>query len=185
MEKSTTLPSYLIEIKKKLLEDSKDTEGLVLCHGDVHANNVIWTKDKIFLIDWTCGGLDYPIVDLAVASMFWNFNSVQDDHLLKNYLCKMPDETIVQKLAIFKSYAKISWAMWPIMKILEDFPEKIKDLGSVLETRFKTSTYRSFEEYRIALFQGTFNTLVREFDDWVDLHLARIQSAKLEDRINP
>jgi thiamine kinase-like enzyme len=179
MEQQTLIPSYLSAIKSKLLEDTNHAENLVLCHGDVHANNLLWTKDNIFLIDWTCAGLDYPIVDLCVVSMFWNFTETQEEHLLNSYFGAVPDAACIRKFATFKNYARIGWGMWPIMRILADFPEKIKDLGNILETRFKTPTRRSFEEYRIALFRGSFNTLVREFDDWIDLHLARIQASNL------
>lgn len=179
MEQKTSIPSYLSKFKSKLLEDTRVEGNLVLCHGDMHANNSLWSKDKLFFIDWTCAGFDYPIVDLAVASMFWSFTPSQDRHLLKNYFGSEPDEALLRKLTTFKNYAKINWAMWPIMKILADFPEETKGLGNILETRVKVPTRRSFEEYRMALFHGSFKTLVQEFDDWIDLHLARIQASNL------
>lgn len=179
MEQKTLIPSYLRTIKLKLLEDIKNENEikLVLCHGDIHANNVLWCKNKVFLIDWTCAGLDYPIVDLAVVSMFWNFTAVQERYLLKSYYGDEFDEKFIQKLTNFKKYSKINWAMWPIMKLLADFPEKIEKLGNILEASLKNPTRRSFEEYRLALFNGSFNSIVRDFDDWIDLHLAWIQTS--------
>lgn len=180
MEEKTAIPAYLSVIKFKFLESlkSESETKLVLCHGDVHANNVLWSKDKLFLIDWTCAGLDYPIVDLAVASMFWNFNIQQEAHLLKSYY-GIECEEKNQKLTLYKSYSEINWAMWPIMKILADFPLQTQNLGNILEDRFKMATRKTFEEYRTALFNGSFNSIVREFDDWIDLHIARIQSSGL------
>lgn len=177
MKQVTSIPNYLKIIKTKILEETKQQEKLVCCHGDVHANNVIWAKDRLYLIDWTCSGLDFPIYDLAVSSMFWNFTASQDGHLLKSYFQKIPDEDCIQKFTVFKNFARICWAMWPIVKILADFPQKAKDLGDILEKRIKIPTLRTFEEYRRSLFDGTFKALVREPDDWIDVHLARIQAS--------
>jgi len=95
---------------------------------------------------------------------------------LKSYYGGEPDEISILELNTFKNYAKINWAMWPIRKIFADFPEKIKDLGTLLEARYKNQTRFSFEEYRIARFNGSFMKLMNGFDDWIDLHLARIQA---------
>lgn len=176
LEKIAPIPSYLKSIFSNLIEETNVSEKLTLCHGDVHANNLIWSKDKLYFIDWTCAGLDYPIVDLAKASMFWEFSAAQDRQLLRSYFDEEPDAVRIQQLEMFKKHVKINWAMWPIKKILVDFPDRAVELGEILENRFRNPSRRPFEEYRLALFEGTFNLLVREFDDWVDLHFARIQT---------
>jgi thiamine kinase-like enzyme len=178
IEQKTTIPLYLEKIKAKLLRETF-SDPLVLCHEDVHANNVLWTRERLFFIDWTCAGLDYPLVDLAVVSMFWNLTQTQENYMLKCYFGEDPNETQMTRLGIFKNYAKIKWAMWPIMHVLVNYPEKISVLGSILEKNFKMPTHRTFEEYRTALFTGKFTTLVQTFDDWIDLHLARIQATDL------
>ncbi len=175
MEEKTSVPPYLIKIKQQL-EKFQPFENLVVCHGDLHANNVLFTGDELFFIDWTCAGLDTPIRDLSVAAMFWNFDSQQEEILLNAYY-EGSLTVSIEKFHAYKSFAKIYWAMWPIMALLAKFPKQSKELGKILGERHAKPTNRSFEEYRQALFAGTFGSLINTFDDWVDLHLARIHAS--------
>jgi hypothetical protein len=41
-----------------------------LVHGDLHADNVRWTKHGWFLYDWTDACIAHPFVDLSMALLF-------------------------------------------------------------------------------------------------------------------
>jgi thiamine kinase-like enzyme len=58
-----------IQINKKLL----DTAPLVLTHGDINPKNLIITKNKLSIIDWSDVHLNNPLYDLSMLYMFaWN-----------------------------------------------------------------------------------------------------------------
>ena len=138
---------------------------------------MLFKEEKVYLIDWTCAGIDFPLNDLALISMFWSFTSDQDHQLLASYFLKSPDEKTTATLRMFKKHGLVKWAMWPIRKILADYPQVAQKLGPILAQKYTTPTKRSFDQYLASLFDGSFSKLMKNEDDWIDLHLSRVHKA--------
>jgi thiamine kinase-like enzyme len=63
------------KIKKTILDNKKiiKTAPLVITHGDLNPKNLIITKNKLAIIDWSDVHLNNPLYDLSMLYMFaWN-----------------------------------------------------------------------------------------------------------------
>ena len=60
----------------------------VMCHGDLHKDNVLWTGSRVSLIDWTTACVGHPFYDVAKFSLGLEPESLQE--LLHGYLGHKP-----------------------------------------------------------------------------------------------
>lgn len=68
-ERAEAVKSALPQLRK--LSDRLDSLcSATLVHGDLHADNVRWTKHGWFLYDWTDACVAHPFVDLSMALLF-------------------------------------------------------------------------------------------------------------------
>ena len=65
-------------------------EDKVICHGDLHPNNILVSEGKIYFIDWQKAGYDSHYADLAYLSLFSGLNNLQIHMLLEGYLESSP-----------------------------------------------------------------------------------------------
>lgn len=69
------------EIAEMLQRDSISR----LCHNDVHALNIVDTRNGLRLIDWEYAGLGERMFDLASICVYHNYGKNQREHLLLAY----------------------------------------------------------------------------------------------------
>lgn len=69
------------------------------CHLDIHSNNVLYSGEKIYLIDWELSSNCDPFVDLAFATIFFIFDKEKEKVFLENYFSGPP--TAEQKAKFF------------------------------------------------------------------------------------
>jgi hypothetical protein len=79
-------------------------KSLVFCHGDLHPRNIFFTNQKIVLIDWSDGGMNYPFFDLASIAVFCCLADKHEISLLTHYLKKEPT---YDEISYFQSMKKI------------------------------------------------------------------------------
>jgi len=48
---------------------------LVLCHGDLNPENILWDGNRVWLIDWDMADLSHPYLDLACIANFLSFSN--------------------------------------------------------------------------------------------------------------
>lgn len=90
---------------KSLMDDIlAQSKPLVFCHGDLHPRNIFFTNQKIVLIDWSDGGMNYPFFDLASIAVFCCLTDKNETSLLTHYLKKEPTHN---EVSYFQSMKKI------------------------------------------------------------------------------
>lgn len=91
-----------------------------LCHIDSVCDNfLILPDDSLRLIDWEYSGMQDPLIDIAMCSIYSYYNEEDLDHLLTIYLKRMPSP---EEQLVTYSYAALGgflWCLWAVFKSLE------------------------------------------------------------------
>ena len=95
-------------IFKKLKKYEKD---LVLSHFDLNPKNIIFKKDKIFIIDWEYAGTNDRFFDLATICVEFNFNKKMQKLFLNSYF-KKSKKYYFSKLKLYKKLYKNICLLW-------------------------------------------------------------------------
>ncbi|MFN3900548.1 MAG: phosphotransferase [Alishewanella aestuarii] len=74
---------------------------LVLCHLDLHADNLLWNGDKIWLLDFEYSQLCDNSFDLAAIMLHFELTAAQQQRLLRQYSAqrRYPDRHTAERLA--------------------------------------------------------------------------------------
>jgi len=96
------------EVKDKLYRyiDTLKSDT-ILCHGDLHPDNILITKEKVVIIDWMTATKGNPLVDIARTSVIFKYGCVPED---KSFVEKKIINTIRNKFysGYIKQYLQIS-----------------------------------------------------------------------------
>ena len=95
-------------IFKKLKKYEKD---LVLSHFDLNPKNIIFKKDKIFIIDLEYAGTNDRFFDLATICVEFNFNKKMQKLFLNSYF-KKSKKYYFLKLKLYKKLYKNICLLW-------------------------------------------------------------------------
>lgn len=99
----------------------------VPCHNDLLPANVLFGEDRAWLLDFEYAGMNDVFFDLANLSVNSEFNTANDETLLRLY---------------FGSITKSAWARLQLMKIMSEFREGmwavVQQAISTLDTDFVT-----------------------------------------------
>ncbi|TXR53001.1 phosphotransferase [Reinekea thalattae] len=86
----------------------------VLCHFDLHPDNIIETEQSLNLLDWEYAALGDPLIDLAFISQGFSLDEPQWQQLIATF---KPDE---DELDLARCLAKITELLWHEQR----FPEQ-------------------------------------------------------------
>ncbi|WP_291580579.1 aminoglycoside phosphotransferase family protein [Clostridium sp. UBA6640] len=95
------------DIKTKLYKYIEELpDGDMLCHGDLHPDNILITKDEPIIIDWMTATKGNPLADVARTSIMFKFGDIPE----KSYIEKKIINFIRKKfyLEYIKRYINIS-----------------------------------------------------------------------------
>ena len=143
---------YLSKIKKPLLDFQKymflikqvkeiypGRDDLILCHNDLTAGNFLFTKQKLFLIDWEYAGMNDSLFDVVSFLSENNlYNTKYKEIFLNEYFAGT--EIPWEKIEIWNNFQNLLWAIWanmmydsrPDQIYLDIFNYKIKNLKEKL-----------------------------------------------------
>ncbi|MGM0519783.1 MAG: choline/ethanolamine kinase family protein [Campylobacterota bacterium] len=107
-KKSKKLIKNSLQDLKKLNKYKKNT---VLCHHDLNVFNIIFSKNKAFLIDWEFACINDSFFDLASICVEFRLNKKQENYFLKCYLNKVKPYQL-KKIEIYKRIYKNLWNLW-------------------------------------------------------------------------
>lgn len=83
---------------------------LVLCHNDLNPKNILFSEQKITLIDWEYAGLNDRYFDLASASVEFKMNESEEKLFCETYFGG--GEVKREKLDVYKAVYKMLCEQW-------------------------------------------------------------------------
>lgn len=107
----------------------KSQKNAVPCHIDPLGENFIFTSEHLYLIDWEYSAMHDKCWDLAGFILENELNSEEEALLIKEYIQIMQDETIQDKILLYKIYQDFLWHLWGLYKfsLQEDFYHYAKE----------------------------------------------------------
>lgn len=113
------------EIKHHVMEVKCEIDNLihpvkVPCHNDPLCENWVLSQGNMYLIDWEYAGMNDAMWDLADVSIEAEYDSKQDDELLKAYLKKDPSILDRKHFLANKIYVDFLWTLWAKARVPYD-----------------------------------------------------------------
>lgn len=105
-----------------LLLDKVDSLNRLKClaHIDPVADNFLLLPDgSIRLIDWEYAGMQDPLVDIAMSSIYSRYNDEEVDRILEIYLEHSPSAEERFCTYAYTAICGFLWSLWAIFKSLE------------------------------------------------------------------
>ena len=95
---------------------------LAPCHNDPAPENLVYTGDRVYILDWEFAGNNDPMWDLADLSVETDFSEQQDAILLEAYCGGPPSEAVRARLVIYKAMAFLLWTLWGVLQEVNENP---------------------------------------------------------------
>lgn len=118
----------------------------VLCHNDLVSGNLLFSKERLYLIDYEYAAMNDPLFDVI---SFLSENQIFDTHLRERfyqaYFGKQPDDTLKNQLLEWEIFEDVLWCTWAMMMAesrneqvyLDIAEDKYKALISLIEKNKK------------------------------------------------
>ena len=133
---------------REILE--KEPKDWCLTHIDAVPDNFLFYRDetgqeRLQLTDWEYAGMQDPLVDLAMFSIYSGYDKAQADHLADLYFGEPPAPRIRARIYAYMAVAGLLWSNWCEYKrsLGVDFGEY-----SLLQYRYA----KEFRKHAVALF---------------------------------
>ncbi len=100
-----------------------------LCHIDPVPDNFLFTKDRIYLIDWEYAAMSDPHIDIAMFCVYAGYDKKQIDQTIDFYFeGKCPEQTR-RKIYGYVAASGFLWSIWVEIKrdsgvMFEDYEEQ-------------------------------------------------------------
>lgn len=119
------------KIREKVfrLRDTLEEMGrnLVSCHNDTVPENFVFSKGKIYLIDWEYSGMNELEWDLGAFCLECNFSKKETEELIRVYFEGKETKQNILKIKIYQICQDFLWSLWTILK--EEKGEKFGTYG--------------------------------------------------------
>ena len=89
---------------------------LAPCHNDPLPENLVYTGERVYLVDWEYAGNNDPMWDLADLSVETEFDEQQDAILLEAYCGGAPSKGMAARLVVYKAMAFLLWTLWGLLQ---------------------------------------------------------------------
>ena len=96
--------------------------ALAPCHNDPAPENLVYTGNRVYIVDWEFAGNNDPMWDLADLSVETDFSEEQDSILLEVYCAGPPPEAMAARLVINKAMAFLLWTLWGLLQEVNENP---------------------------------------------------------------
>lgn len=119
--KKAELPEGFLHVKKEAesVRSALARHALPLapCHCDPLAENFLETEDRMFLVDWEYSGNNDPMWDLGDLSVEAEFDSEQDECLLRSYFSGQEVQAFDRgRMILYKAMCDLLWTLWGIIQ---------------------------------------------------------------------
>lgn len=90
----------------------RDDSDLVSCHNDlVKRDNVLFSRDRVWLVDWEAAFLNDRYADLEVVANFVANTDEEEASFLERYFERLPDESERTRFFLMRQVAHMFYAM--------------------------------------------------------------------------
>ena len=107
--------------------------ALAPCHNDPLPENLVYTGERVYIVDWEYAGNNDPMWDLADLSVETDFNEQQDAILLDAYCGGAPSQGMAARLVIYKAMAFLLWTLWGLLQEVNKNPAPAYHFASYWE----------------------------------------------------
>ncbi|MBQ8306770.1 MAG: phosphotransferase family protein [Blautia sp.] len=116
------LPKEVLSNTEKLDEAvhylfSKFPKQLVPCHGDPKLNNFLFSRDRLYVIDWEYSGMVDKYFDLVNLAMTNYLTEEQEEQCLRVYEECDSKPFIKEKYILYKVITDYLWLYWHLIKL--------------------------------------------------------------------
>jgi len=81
----TAAPAVLARLYRAATELTQQPADIVLCHLDLHAGNLLWAQQRLWLLDFEYSQLADSSLDLAALSLHFELDAAEEQWLLNQY----------------------------------------------------------------------------------------------------
>ena len=114
----SNIHNYLYNINnyEYIIDKIKEYDiNYVLCHNDLVSGNILFTKDKEYLIDYEYAGLNDPIFDIMSFLTENNINDTNERNKFYNEYFDNINDKLIDKMNIYESFTNLLWYCWANM----------------------------------------------------------------------
>jgi thiamine kinase-like enzyme len=107
---------------------------LVACHCDPLCENFLDAGDRMWIVDWEYSGMNDPLWDLGDLSVEGQFDTAQDQEMMRAYFGGEPTPAEHGRVVIYKAMCDLLWTLWGLIQLANDNP--VDDFRAYADGRF-------------------------------------------------
>ena len=111
-----------------------DPLPLAPCHCDPLCENFLDTGERMWIVDWEYSGMNDPMWDLGDLSVEGQFNTEQDDEMIRAYFGGEPRPAEASRIIIYKVMCDLLWTLWGLIHLLNK--NHLDDFRAYADGRF-------------------------------------------------
>ena len=118
-----TLPQFIQDLYLLALEYEANLPKYpkrVLCHLDLHRDNIMFHDEKMMLVDYGMTGPDHPYIDLANFAMYMCMSTSEEIELLRYYVNGEVDSDICEEYFFFRPLVYLNKITWTLTKSVKE-----------------------------------------------------------------
>ncbi|HAH92966.1 MAG TPA: phosphotransferase [Dielma fastidiosa] len=100
----------------RMREIASQNQHQVLCHNDLVSGNLLFSKDRLYLIDYEYAAMNDPLFDVI---SFLSENQIFDEELRQRfylaYFNAAPDILLLNQLKEWEIFEDVLWCTWAMM----------------------------------------------------------------------
>jgi thiamine kinase-like enzyme len=89
---------------------------LVACHCDPLCENFLDVGNRMWLVDWEYSGMNDPMWDLGDLAVEGQFDSVQEEDMIRAYFGGEPTPAERGRIVIYKAMCDLLWTLWGLIQ---------------------------------------------------------------------
>lgn len=125
-KRGATLPDGYHEVAREALivKELLDAANFPLapCNNDPAPENLVYTGERAYVLDWEFAGNNDPYWDLADFSIETEFSDEQDEIFLAAYCKGEVTESMRARMVTYKAMAFLLWTLWGVLQQINDNP---------------------------------------------------------------
>ena len=107
---------------------------LAACHCDPLCENFLDTGERMWIVDWEYSGMNDPLWDLGDLSVEGQFDTAQDEEMMRAYFGGEARAAERGRIVIYKAMCDLLWTLWGLIQLANNNP--VEDFRAYADGRF-------------------------------------------------